>query len=573
MEKQDGHEAPSTESQLGGTWSSCAGSGEVELLMKELTRQMQKEQQQLVAAASCAAAAEALPLAKEKLGNMTVRPSTLMVVRHPVAEVVLVPATAPVKSAASPAGDAADAVAIRAPGDAIGEIVGNCIGSNSSMNNTNGSTSSSNRVELLDVSVKDKHLENRLLCACPELRRLLGRGLTVLEFTDMARQRQQEQQHRTLEQREQHAQVQSPYVLVRRGLPKFFDLDWESLACYFLQALSQQQQQQQQVKQGKQQQQQEQQQEQQQKQERRLVEHPNRQLPEVKTGMKDQQQQQKCRVINPVQPARRPVEQNQQGQMGKQPQKEKKGAAVCNAFAVCKGKSDEVLLWAHQLSRSLLQCFASPSMSNDAASSNSSNGSSCSRSISGGMVEVWALEKLNGEAAHISFCSQLKAWACCSKNVCLLLPAGAAVASSCKYTMPGMSASRDDAALRDSSHQQRLAAGVLQGPSHLQEQRTSRKQQQQAQRQAFKLLRPLGLDRFVSHTVPPKGQKQPYREQYALRVADAWQRLLKHLTEEQVRHLLARNAVVPDQQVKTVAVFPVAAAPHLAVHILGLSHR
>ncbi|CDJ61554.1 hypothetical protein, conserved [Eimeria maxima] len=547
MEKQDGHEAPSTESQLGGTWSSCAGSGEVELLMKELTRQMQKEQQQLVAAASCAAAAEALPLAKEKLGNMTVRPSTLMVVRHPVAEVVLVPATAPVKSAASPAGDAADAVAIRAPGDAIGEIVGNCIGSNSSMNNTNGSTSSSNRVELLDVSVKDKHLENRLLCACPELRRLLGRGLTVLEFTDMARQRQQEQQHRTLEQREQHAQVQSPYVLVRRGLPKFFDLDWESLACYFLQALSQQQQQQQQVKQGKQQQQQEQQQEQQQKQERRLVEHPNRQLPEVKTGMKDQQQQQKCRVINPVQPARRPVEQNQQGQMGKQPQKEKKGAAVCNAFAVCKGKSDEVLLWAHQLSRSLLQCFASPSMSNDAASSNSSNGSSCSRSISGGMVEVWALEKLNGEAAHISFCSQLKAWACCSKNVCLLLPAGAAVASSCKYTMPGMSASRDDAALRDSSHQQRLAAGVLQGPSHLQEQRTSRKQQQQAQRQAFKLLRPLGLDRFVSHTVPPKGQKQPYREQYALRVADAWQRLLKHLTEEQVeklQSLLQSNTLV-----------------------------
>ncbi|CDJ34090.1 uncharacterized protein EMH_0059130 [Eimeria mitis] len=520
--------------------SACTSSREAGLLMKELRKHMQEQRQQQAAAATRAAAGEALMSVRDKLSKKTVRPSTLKLVRHPLNEVTLVPAGA--------------STATKLKSSATAKTPDEFAGSNST---------SSKKVELVDVSIQDKNLEEQILCACPDLRTLLRRGLTLLEFTEGLEQ--QEQQQVAQQQSQKHLEDHTTYLLVRRGLPKFFDFDWEALACFFLQAISQQQQvtqqqkhkqqqqlqtqqqqtqqqqhtQQQQQKQqqhtkqrqkqqkhNQQQQQRQQQKQGQQQKQRECMEQPNIQMPqEVKEVEQQQEPQGRQKASQQVQ---KPGQQQQQrGYGGKQVQRQAQGAVPCSALDVANKMSDNTLIWAHQLSLSLLLSFGTPSVSDDATSSSSCSSGSCSKSTTAGSVEVWALEKLNGEAAQISFCSQLKAWACCSKNVCLLLPAAAAAASSSKYTMPGT-----DAARAAASH---MGADLLQQRGetelHLHEQPSSEQQlQQQAkERQAVELLRRLGADRVVSQPFLFEEHRRHPREHYALRVAAAWQQQLQQL--------------------------------------------
>ncbi|CDJ54084.1 hypothetical protein, conserved [Eimeria brunetti] len=527
------------ESHPGSLHSGWAGTAsvEAELLVETLKKQMHHEQQQKAAEASRAAAAEALPLAKKKLGECKgLTPLTLRIVRHPVNNVTLVPVAA--SAAATPEATAvADTAECglsspttgRTQIDEIPGVVGRCGSmkdSNSSCNNKDYSSTRNMGVELLDVSLKETHLEERVLCACPELRPLLRRGLTLLEFTGTPRK--QEQQCQTAQhQYKEDLEGRGTYLLVRRGLPKFFDMDWESLACFFLQASLQQQWQ---LKEKQWQQKQE---------KKQCTVKPNLQMqpPEADMeGQQRQQQQQPQGGQEVTQRVRCPVQQQQKQRiLGKKKKKHKQAQELVmyRSLRVAKDKCEDTLLSAHQLSQRLLQCFAAPGENDNAASGSSSESYRGSESSEAGLVEVWALQKLNGDSGQISFCSQLKAWVCCSKNVCLFLPAAAATSS--RLAMPGADAAPAAAAKMGADHLWRDGEPMPQGTSQLQEQSSSeQQQQQQTQRQAVKLLRQLGADRVVSEPFTFEAPADVRREHYALRVAAAWQQQLQQLTQTQV---------------------------------------
>ncbi|KAL8270779.1 hypothetical protein Esti_005295 [Eimeria stiedai] len=464
---------------------------------RELVRQLvawgEGEKQQQAAHAAFAAATKALPNVKRSKAVVT---SAVLFTRLPLSQVTIgtrtaataenaaagATAAAAVRAAAAAAGPsaaaAAAAAAVSTKAAATESQRQGAIGASrkdgeapdssrkSSSLSLSLSSSRSSSVVLIDVSLKNRAVEDELLSSSPVFRFVLRRGLSLLEITETPQQQQQ-----------QHQQPQ--YILVRRGLPKFYDLELGLLAAFVLQH---------------------------------------------QLGARQQQQERK-------QP------QNQQQQQTPNVQENGNASTVAlpwECLEAVKRASLTSLLSSHQLAQALVECSSS--------SSSRSNSNRSGR----GSFEVWALEKVNGDGAQISFCRELNAWACCSKNVCLFLHAAAAASSS---TQPSAAAARGSQCLKVQEGQElsdeRSKNGEEQQSQgkekrqHVEQQQQQQQQQQQhceRHKKVATLLRLLGVDQVVNGSLFDVPALPP-RETYALRVAAAWEQQLQQLQPEQVASL------------------------------------
>lgn len=503
-----------------------AAYAQADMLIKRLGELMQQQKQQDAVAAAFSAAAESLPLVQEKLMERRIRPAALVSLRHPIEKVTLVAESTHTATAQITTEDTEAENASKVQAQGLNEVSGS------------GSSDMSNRrtdLMLLDISLQDKESEDQVFCFFPELVPLLRRGLTVLEFIESPEEAQQETNPQEQGSRRKHMkhdyQQQSKYVLVRRGLPKFFDLDLELLACFVLQETRRQEQQHEHK--------------QEQKEQRTRFEQP----PHVQELQKNRQQQQNSPGQDqnlPQQPqGKKPLrqrripechqKQRQRGQARRGDAQSLGESTVNSALDIARRGSAKALLCAHQLSACLLRSLSISSKGSIACSSEENSTNAVS-------LEVWALEKLNGEAAQISFCTELNAWACCSKNVCVFLPAAAAAANGCRYTLPSAgeatAATPETAAAPLQQHYSKQHQQRKEGHSDVQQRQEEQQRfcetQREKQQDVVALLRLLGADRIFSQPFSVDTLRLRRRETYALRVSDAWQKQLQRLTQEQV---------------------------------------
>ncbi|KAL8443154.1 hypothetical protein Emed_006938 [Eimeria media] len=524
---------------------------------RELVRQLVawggSEKQQQAAIAAFAAATRALPKLKRNKPSPT---SAILFTRLPLSQVIIgtkpggttedaaAAATAPAaagpsaaaaaSAAAAPAAATAAAAAVSTTAAAAELPRQITIGASSTDGRTDGealdssrkksssslsstSSSSSSSLVLVDVSLKKRAIEDELLSSSPVFRSVLRRGLSLLEITETPQHQQQQQQQ------------QQRYLLVRRGLPKFYDLELDLLAAFLLQH---------------------------------------------QLDARQQQQQ-----------GKEPL--NQQQHQSPSVQETNGNAATAALPWECveavKRASTTSLLASHQLAQILIDCcspYSSSSNNSSTTSSSNNNHSSSSRDTSNcngqSSFEVWALEKANGDGAQISFCQELNAWACCSKNVCLFLPASAssstqpaaaaaapasaatAAAATAATAAAGGNQSLDVQGAQDLFEERSMngedqqAQGKVK-PQQVEQQQQQQQQQHQQQQQqqqdlqrerqekADSLLRLLGADQVVGGSVFDVPALPP-RETYALRVAAAWEQQLQQLQPEQ-RHTLVGELV------------------------------
>ncbi|XP_026193327.1 uncharacterized protein LOC34620418 [Cyclospora cayetanensis] len=422
---------PDGEETLGGSPEGC---GNVEALVRELWRWNEQGQQETAAAAAFARAADAVPQLKEKLRGRKARTSGLMLQRRRLKDVTLGQGSAGTVAAPGTAASDTGASAERATATAPPATPGSsrpAAGVSATepatiMAGVKESQSISNDSVLIDVSLQNREAEDMLFASCPALRPLLRRGISLLELP-LASQQQQQQQHR--------------FILLRRGLPKFFDLELDLLAIFMLQLQEQQKQQ-----------------------------HQNR-------------------------PRQKKLELSA-------------SAIKATLDAAAAQKLGTNVLASHQLAESLMS-YCPPPSSND-------NGKE-------EIFSVWALEKLNGEAAQISFCKELGAWVCCSKNVSLLLPVAVATAAATPVLDTAKATRAYDAEEAETTARGKIAHSEQRNKQQLQE--------------AVSLLRLVGAERVVSPSFDADPPPAPRRETYALRVAAAWNRQLQQLKEHQVKEL------------------------------------